>query len=144
MMKLTYIQSSLWLLYKVPGGDILITWLGTLWKKAQWVAQAQGRYIVNKIVKETSDSIHNVATGCCGGNILKEITISGSGSEWWHCEQHCERNQWVHSKSPHQMPWWIHSERNQHVPTACIVIESTFTFWKKSPCIWWILCEWIA
>jgi len=40
-------------LFEYMVGYIVITLQSTLWKNSQWVAQIQGRYIVNKIVEPT-------------------------------------------------------------------------------------------
>jgi len=44
-------------------GDIVVTFQDTFWKKSQWVAQAHGRHIANKIVKEPRVFIQNVPSG---------------------------------------------------------------------------------
>ena len=76
------------------------------------------------------------------GQFLKELSMSGSGTCWIHCEEHCERNpyvsHWGHcdhidghivkelNLCPRGTLWshhWVHCECDQHVPTGHIVIK---------------------
>ena len=71
MVKLNYIEVSLWLLWKEPPGDIVITLQDTFWKKSQWVAQTHGGHIAKKVVKEPRVFIQNVPGGYFGRDISK-------------------------------------------------------------------------
>jgi len=132
--KMDHIESTLRLHWKEPTGYIVITLLGTLWKKPQWVTQVHFEHISLQIVKETSDYIQNVPSGHLAGHIVKAITmypLITSKSKWWaHCEPHFERNPWVLSQSTHWAPCWAHCERTQHVPAGYMLVELL----KKSQC----------
>ena len=62
------------------------------------------------------------------GQVLKELSMSGSGTCWIHCEEHCERN--------HYISHWGHCDHiDGHIvkelnmcPLGDIVIPSLDTF----------------
>ena len=78
------------------------------------------------------------------GHILKEISMSGSGSLWAHLEQICERTLKVFSKSGSWVHWWVLSEQIQNLPTDPIKIKMVGKFWKNSQLTWWVKCRQIV
>ena len=96
VVKLNHIEVSLWLLWKEPPGDIVVTFQDTFWEKSQWVAQTHSGHIANKIVKEPRVFIQNVPRGYVGGDISKVTSMWSQVTLW--------------SK------WGVHFKRVQHVP----------------------------
>ena len=99
-------------------------------------------------------------SGHITGYFVKEVWMSGSGTCWTHCGQHCERNHhvlsWVHCEhiAEHfvkefkmcplgtlRSHWWVHCDCNQNVPTGHIEITLLSTLWSQSKCAQW--AHWI-
>ena len=59
------------------------------------MAQGQGGYIVNNIVKELSGSIQKVSTGGIGAYIMDEINMSPLVPLWLYWDLHYKRNHHV-------------------------------------------------
>jgi len=59
---------------------------------------------------------------------VKELSMSGSDSEWIHCEQNCERNQGFLSQRTHCFLCCFHFEFNHNLITGYIVIKVRFFF----------------
>jgi len=118
VVKLSHIESTLWLLWKESAGDILIVFLGIFWKKSQWVAQVHNDYIVNKIMKETRGFFQKVATGYIVTIIVKEsrVFIQKVATD-------CFAVFFVKVISMYLLftfwsKWWIHFKKTQHISTS--------------------------
>jgi len=97
-----------------PPGDIVVTLQDTFWKKPQWVAQAHGGHIANKVVKEPGVFIQNVPKGYFGGTFQK----------WPACDHrsHCDQSGGYISKESSMYPLgnvWTHCLRNLNVSSMC-------------------------
>ena len=65
------------------------------------------------------------------GYFLKELSMSGSGSWWIHCNLNCERTQKFHFKCSHSFPCWVLFKSDQHVPTDYRLIKVEFSFFNE-------------
>jgi len=77
---------------------VVATLLGNFWKNSQWVAQAHGGHIENKIVKEPTGFFQRAADGFFDGFFQNTFT--------------------TYPLIPSRSKWWVSFKTTQHLPTG--------------------------
>ena len=122
-------------LFEYMVGYIVITLQDILWKNSQWVAQIQGGYIVNKIVKETRVFFHKEPTGFCAVFFSNVITIWSLDTLW---SKWCFFFKCNHNVIPGYIFQWqgqLGLSRTQLIGTNGR-IGSRLVHWKQGKQIW--------